>query len=233
MTTAPNTSTLAWPARPKYVVFGFIAVMMVIVLYRDRVLLDPAAPIWEHYRFFRWWLLPHGLAGALALFLGPLQFSSRLRRRVLRWHRLIGRTYVCGVAVAVPIGTLIEYVKYVHGIATLRLLVGSFGFGGLWALTTGVGFAMVKRRRIQTHQRWMTRSYAVALVFLANRCIDQIPWLAKLWEWPSTLLETHHVSDMWLVIALSLVGAEVIIRSQDYLERGRRVAALRASPASA
>jgi uncharacterized membrane protein len=205
--------------RPKYVLFGFIALMMLVVTFRDRFLLDPHASVWERYQFFQWWLLPHGIAGALVLFLGPLQFSDRLRHRLLRWHRFIGRTYVCAVAVAAPVGAWIEYIKYVHGIAPLRLLVGSSGFGALFALTTAVGFLMVKRRNIRQHKRWMTRSYAVALVFLENRCIDQIPWLARVWEWPSALLETHHVSDLWLIIALSLAAAEAVLRVDARVRR--------------
>jgi hypothetical protein len=101
----------SWRPRPKYLLFGLIGLMMLTVINRDRALLNPHAPTWEHYRYFRWWLLPHGIAGSLALFLGPLQFSNKLRRRFLPWHRIIGRIYVCGVAVAVPVGIWIEYIK--------------------------------------------------------------------------------------------------------------------------
>ena len=45
--------------------------MTVFVLYhKERFLLDPMHPIWQHYDPFKWWLLPHGLAGAFALLLG-------------------------------------------------------------------------------------------------------------------------------------------------------------------
>ena len=74
---------VSWLPRPKYVLFAAIGLMMLIVLNRDRVLLNPQDPIWEHYAYFKWWLLPHGITGALALFLGPLQFSDRLRQRLL------------------------------------------------------------------------------------------------------------------------------------------------------
>jgi len=194
--------------------------MMLTVINRDRVLLNPYAPTWEHYRYFKWWLLPDGFAGSLALFLGPLQFSSKLRRRFLPWHRIIGRIYVCGVAVAVPVGIWIEYIKYVHGIAPLRLLVANIGFGALFVLTTGLAFFLVRRRNIQAHRRWMTRSYAVAVVFLEGRFVDQIPLLSKLWEGPSNFLETHHVSDLWAFIALSLTIAEIVLRGEKLLQRG-------------
>lgn len=202
--------------RPKYLLFGLVGLMVLTVLYRDRVLMNSQAPLWDHYRYFKWWLLPHGIAGALALLLGPLQFSQRLRKRFLPRHRIAGRVYVGAVAVAAPLGIWIEYIKYAHAIAPLRLFVASSGFGALFALTTALGFFAAKRRDIQTHRRWMTRSYAVALVFLETRCIDKIPWLSKLWDWPSTILETYHISDLWLVIALSLLCAELLLRVEKF-----------------
>jgi uncharacterized membrane protein len=209
----------SWLPRPKYLLFGLIGLMMLIVVYRDRFLINPQAPIWEHYRSFKWWLLPHGVAGALALFLGPLQFSDRLRQRLLRWHRSIGRIYVCAVAISAPLGAGIEYIKYIQAIAPLRLFIATVGFGTLFVLTTSMGFLMAKRRNIQAHRKWMTRSYAVALVFLEVRCVEQIPWLAKITDWPSRMLETHSISDLWMFIAFSLVAAELVLLSEKILKK--------------
>lgn len=217
----------------KYALFALIALMMGVVIYRDRVLLDASHPIWRHYEPFKWWLVPHGLPGALALFLGPLQFSSRIRRRHLRWHRFTGRLYVCAVAIAAPLGIVIEAVKYVHGVAPLRLLVASTGLGILFAVTTGIGFSLVRRGSIAQHQRWMIRSYAIATVFLQTRCVEQIPWLSRLLRAPLEFLETHHISDMWMHIALSLVAAELILRyGQKRDVRWEPAPTLRARPAS-
>src|SRR5215475_11790081 len=68
MATVHILSGSCW--RPKYLLFAMVGLMMLTVIYRDRVLANPYAPIWEHYRYFKWWLLPHGFAGSLALFLG-------------------------------------------------------------------------------------------------------------------------------------------------------------------
>jgi hypothetical protein len=144
--------------------------------------------------------------------MGPLQFSSRLRRRYLNWHRISGRVYVAGVTVGVPLGIVIEAIKYRLGVATLRLLVGSIGFGSIFLATTALGFALVRRGRIAEHQRWMTRSFAVAMVFLEVRCADYIPWIGRVIEKPSDLLETHHISDLWFYLAISLTVAELILR---------------------
>jgi uncharacterized membrane protein len=196
---------------PKYTLFALLAAMTMVVIYRDRVLLDPQQWVWRHYQPFKWWLLPHGVTGALALFLGPLQFSRRLRQHHLHRHRLIGRIYVCGVAVAAPVGIVIEAIKYVNGAAPLRLLIGSTGFGILFALTTVVGFSLARRKRIQQHKRWMTRSYAIATVFLQTRCVEQVPWLSRLLDAPGEFLQAHFVSTLWMHIALSLLAAELLL----------------------
>ena len=70
--------------RPKYVLFAVIGAMFVYVLtHTERFLIDPGDGEWMHIQSFRWWLLPHAIAGACALILGPLQFSDRLRQRYL------------------------------------------------------------------------------------------------------------------------------------------------------
>jgi uncharacterized membrane protein YozB (DUF420 family) len=127
--------------------------------------------------------------------------------------------FTSAVAVAVPVGIWIEYIKYVHEIAPLRLLIATIGFGTLFVLTTGMAFFMIRRRNIQAHRRWMTRSYAVAVVFLEGRFVEQVPLLSKVWEGPSNFLETHHVSDLWAFIALSLAIVEIVIRGEKIFQR--------------
>jgi uncharacterized membrane protein len=231
--TATRIFLRSWLPRPKYVLFAIIALMMLAVLKRDSILINPPAPLWEHYQSFKWWLLPHGVTGALALFLGPLQFSNRFRKRLLPWHRVIGRIYVCGVAVAAPVGVYIEYIKYIHTIALLRLLIFTSAFGTLFVFTTGMGFFMAKQRNIQAHKKWMTRSYAVALIFLEARCVDQISWLVRMVDWPSKMLETHSISDGWMFLAFSLVAAELVLRCENVLKKHSSMKKVAAIPSEA
>ncbi len=209
--------------RPKHWLFFLIASMMLVVLMREctlvRFLADSQHPLWKHYGPFKWWLAPHAIAAAITLVTGPLQFSSRLRRRHLNWHRISGRLYVVGVTVGAPLGIVIEAIKYRIGVATLRLLVGTIGFGTIFLTTTVLGFVLARRGRIAEHQRWMMRSFAVAMVFLEVRCAEAIPWIGRVIEKPSNFLETHHVSDLWLYLAVSLTVAELILR---YALRKRR-----------
>jgi uncharacterized membrane protein len=211
--------TPVWVPRPKYFLFTVIAAMFLVVFYKDFHLIHPSAVETEHYRSFKWWLVPHGITGALALFLGPLQFSKKLRQRHLNFHRLAGRTYVVGVAIAAPLGVYIEYVKYANGVGSLRLVIATLGFATLFMVTTGVGFIKIKQRAVQQHRRWMTRSFAVALIFLETRCIDQISWLNALFQGASNLFESHHIADLWILIICAPIAAEIALCCEDMLGR--------------
>ena len=73
-TTGAMPTPSAGPIRMKHLVFAAIAAMAAYVLYHnERFLLDAAHPVWNHYDPFKWWLLPHGLAGTCALFPAPIE----------------------------------------------------------------------------------------------------------------------------------------------------------------
>ena len=64
--------------RAKHLLFAGIAAMMGYVLYHnERFLVQPANPVWGHYSKYGWWLLTHGVAGASALLLAPMQGAER------------------------------------------------------------------------------------------------------------------------------------------------------------
>src|SRR4029077_11669254 len=66
-----------WP-RPKYLLFGFMGLMYAYVLWtNESFLFNSKDPEWAHIDPFKWWLLPHGLAAACALFLACAGVSPR------------------------------------------------------------------------------------------------------------------------------------------------------------
>jgi hypothetical protein len=95
--------------RPKYLLFGFIGLMIGYVLvHNESFLINSQHPSRRHYQPFKWYLLPHGILGACALLLGPMQFSDRLSQRYAKFHRVVGRFYVAGVFLAAPFGAYIQ-----------------------------------------------------------------------------------------------------------------------------
>jgi hypothetical protein len=189
--------------RTKYVVFTFVAVMAIYVLYhKERFLVDPTDPIWQHYEPFKWWLLPHGIAGALALLLAPLQFSERLRQRFTRAHRVIGRIYVACALFLAPLGVYIQYLDEAQG-AARSFTLGTVIDAALLMTTTGIALFFALKRMIQQHRQWMTRSFDVSLVFIEVRFILGITGWDQPFNW--------HITEtaFWGCLALSLFVGDV------------------------
>ena len=92
----------------KHVLFAVLGLLTLFAIYtNERFIVDHTDPLWTYYFSVRWPLVPHGLAGAVVLCLGASQFSSRLRQRHTRIHRILGRCYLIGVAIAAPIAIYI------------------------------------------------------------------------------------------------------------------------------
>jgi hypothetical protein len=192
----------------KYVVFSMITVASVYVLYHnERFLVDSAHPAWQHYAPFKWWLLPHAVFGAIVLLFAPLQFSDRLRQRFTRAHRIMGRLYVLGAFVLAPLGAYIQYYQErvgaprsftVLAIVDALMLIGATAMAGLFAY----------KRKIALHRQWATRSYAIALVFIAGRFVLGVT------GWEVLGVEIAQ-AIIWSCLALSVPLADVAIHWKD------------------
>lgn len=201
-----NTVMPAPPAgafRMKYLVFTAIAAMMAYVLYHnERFLIDAANPVWNHYAPFKWWLLPHGLAGACALFLAPLQFAEGLRQRYTVVHRTIGTVYVIGCLVLAPIGLYIQYMDEAQGAARSFTIETTIQSSTLM-ITTAIGLYFALTRQFTYHRQWMIRSYAVALTFIEIRVILGVFGLDQPLDWH--ILETV----VWSCVASSVLVGDI------------------------
>lgn len=192
----------------KYVVFSMITVASVYVLYHnERFLIEESNPIWQHYEPFKWWLLPHALFGAIVLLLAPFQFSDRIRQRFTRAHRGMGRLYVFGVIVLAPLGAYIQYYQERSGaprsftvlaIVDALMLMVATAFAGLFAY----------KRKIALHRQWATRSYAIALVFIAGRFVLGVT------GWEALGVEIAQ-AIIWACLALSVVFADISIHWKE------------------
>ncbi len=201
--------------RPKYLLFGFIGLMLAYVLqHNESFLVHPKDPIWQHYELFKWWLLPHALAGACAILLGPMQFSDRLRQRFTKLHRVIGRIYIIGVFIVAPAGTYIQYYQERMG-GPRSFSIAAAADAVLLMITTGIAFAFILNGKVQQHRQWMTRSFAVALVFLEVRVVGGVTG----WDQSGTAIETI----VWSCLAFSILSADIVLQWQE-LRKSRPVA---------
>ncbi|HJX93404.1 MAG TPA: DUF2306 domain-containing protein, partial [Pyrinomonadaceae bacterium] len=192
----------------KYVVFSVIALMSLYVMYHnERFLVDSAHPAWQHYAPFKWWLLPHGIFGAIVLLFAPLQFSDRLRQRFTKTHRVMGRLYVGGALLLAPLGAYIQYYQERMGGPRSFTILGIVDASMLMGATS-LAFLFAFKRKIALHRQWATRSYAIALVFIGGRFILGITG----WE----ALGVEIVQAMiWSCLALSVMFADISIHWRE------------------
>lgn len=193
-----------WPRR-KYLLFGFIALMYAYVLWTtESFLLNSKDPEWAHIEPFKWILLPHGLVAACALFLGPLQFSDRLRARYAKVHRIVGRIYVTGVLIGAPLGIYIQYFAERLG-ASRSFTIAAAADATLWIFSTLMALSYILRGKVQQHRQWMTRSFACALIFLEVRAI------MALFHIPVEAAETV----VWCCVAAAFPVADLVLQLQE------------------
>jgi len=169
------TSTLLAPSsarsRFKTILWVSLGLTVLFVFITSEVLLITDYPMYHAYRLQviadRHLLIPHVLFGSIALLSGPVQFSSRFRRRHLKFHRILGRVYVLSVFLSAPTGVLLS--------------VGRPGFPGTsmqalaWVVCTGAAFLTARNRQIPQHRQWMARSYAVTFTFVSSRVLNLWP----------------------------------------------------------
>jgi uncharacterized membrane protein len=189
----------------KYLLFAAIGLMLVYVIPHDEsFLVHPKDPMWQHYEPFKWWLLPHGIAGACSLLLGLMQFSDRLRRRFRKLHRAVGRIYVTGVFVAAPLGVYIQYFQERMGDPRSFSIAAAVD-ATLWMTTTAMAMVFILKGKVQEHRQWMTRSFAVALVFLEGRVIGGVTG----WE---NLDTKANETIVWACLAFSILSADLVLQ---------------------
>jgi len=126
---------------------------------------------------------------------------------VTRNSSVLGRIYVVGVFVAAPLGVYIQCFEErlgdsrsftVAAVVNVILLIG----------TTAVALVFVRKGRVQPHRQWMTRSFAVALVFREARVIGGITGLENLGNRAQETI-------VWACLAFSILSADLVLQSQE------------------
>jgi len=157
--------------------------------------------------------------------LGAFQFSSRLRQRHPRQHRMTGRVLV-PLALIVALSGLwitLDYpVKPGSGMVlfAIRLVVGT-----AMAASVGLGFAAIRHGDVPRHRAWMTRAYALALGAGTQVFTGAFgPSLVG----TSVLAHDLTMGAAWVI---NLAVAEIVIRRGRDVRRPVRVVASRVEPA--
>lgn len=186
---------------------GIIAIALLAYFAVRFYLRDPLHYIVDHseasfgrYWSHKWSLLLHIAGGTLALFAGPFQLWSGLRRRHLAVHRWTGRLYITGVL----LGGVASFYLALHTVPR-DFGVALFVLATAWWTTVGMAIVAIKRRQIEAHKEWMIRSYVVTFGFVTFR------WLVALPMW-AFLGSAVPATATWLAWVVPLLVAEVVLQ---------------------
>lgn len=171
MPTSTLPATRPTASRFKKILWVSLGITALFVFITSEVLLVTDYPMYHAYRLQviadRGLLIPHTVCGTFALLAGPLQFSSRLRQRHLKLHRILGRLYFASVIVGAFTGIALA--------AGRPGLPGTSMQGAAWIICTAAAVIAARNRQIATHRQWMARSYAVTFTFVSSRVLNLVP----------------------------------------------------------
>ena len=206
-----------WQApRAKTLLFAGIALLYAyVIITTESFLWDKTSPEWTHIEPFKTILLPHGLVAALALLLGPFQFSERLRRKYALVHKTIGYLYITGCYLGAPVGAYIQWFQERLG-ESRNFTIAGIADAALWMFATTMALIFIRQRKIQQHRQWMIRSFSCALIFLEVRAI------VVLFHIPPQQIEIV----VWCCIAAAFPVADLVLQTDELLrQRARRATA--------
>jgi uncharacterized membrane protein len=145
----------------------------------------------------------HIVLGGLALLIGWLQFSNKLRRKHIKLHRAIGKIYVISVSIS---GIYIA----LYATGGIISILGFFTLGMIWLSTTTLGFKAIKKGNIQLHEKFMIFSYAACFAAVTLRV-----WLPILTSVMGEFNSAYRIVA-WLCWVPNIIIAYFIIRKTQY-----------------
>ncbi len=108
----------------------------------------------------------HVFGSAVALALGPLQFSSILRERWLVLHRLLGRLYL---GVGVLVGGLAGLYMAFHAFGGWSARLGFACLAVAWLYSGSRAYLAVRICDYMAHRRWMVRNFSLTFAAVTLR----------------------------------------------------------------
>lgn len=143
--------------------------------------------------------------GGLALLIGWIQFSRKLRKRNLEWHRWIGKVYVISCLLS---GTASIYVAF-YATGGFIPMFGFLGLGIIWLYSTLMAWSSIRKLNFAEHERMMIYSYAMCMAAVTLRIY--LPFLTMGFG----DFFTAYKIVAWLCWVPNLIIAYFIVRSKS------------------
>src|SRR5580692_2592746 len=153
--------------------------------------------------FYRGSFYSHITFGGMALLIGWMQFSKKIRARNPDLHRGLGKAYMVAVVLSAVAG-------YIIAMSATGGAVCMAGFGLLaivWLYTDIRGYVAIRRLDIERHRAWMLRNYS--LTFAAVTLRIYLPLATAVLHFD--FIPSYRVIS-WLCWVPNLIVAELLVR---------------------
>lgn len=188
-----------------------IFLALVVALFGWRYLMFPKLIVeqgWEHH------LITHPIAiyfhfacGPMALLAGCIQFLKQVRIKAPAIHRFIGKVYVASVCLAAISALPLALTTKSGPVASSGLLVLAI----IWFGVTVYAAWLAINGNIDSHRKWMMRSYALTYAGVNLRLL-----LAVATGFLDMDYESTYPVIVWLSWLFPLVAIEVYIFEMSY-----------------
>jgi uncharacterized membrane protein len=152
-------------------------------------------------------LLVHAAPGALALFLGPFQFATRMRVRHPTLHRVSGRVYMVSVVVA----AVAALVAATYSVSGFTVQVAFYILSLAWLYTLFRAFQAIRRGEVQLHRIWMIRNYSLTFAAVTLRIYLFSGIALQQTILPSLAFADVYVTAVWASVLGNVLVAEYVI----------------------
>ena len=119
----------------------------------------------------------------------------------------MGRMYVVSALLLAPMGAYIQYFQERMGAPRSFTVLGIVDATMLMTATV-LALLFAVRRKIALHRQWATRSYAIALVFIAGRFVMGVT------GWEALGIEIVQ-AIIWACLAMAMVFADISIHWRE------------------
>lgn len=144
----------------------------------------------------------HIILGGLALLIGWLQFSTKIRRNNIQLHRKTGKVY----AISVFISGVCALFIALYATGGIVSSIGFFTLGLIWLATTILGLKAIKKGNVDLHQKFMIFSYAACFSAVTLRI-----WLPILINAMGDFNSAYRIVA-WLCWVPNIIVAYLIVR---------------------
>ncbi|MCJ8014822.1 DUF2306 domain-containing protein [Paenibacillus sp. KQZ6P-2] len=197
-----------------YVLMLVVIVIFIVYIAFVQMILDPQAATFlgfktnlNHPLNKTIWLATmrvHVVSACIGMISGAVNFADWIRKKHRKFHKINGYVYLATVMiVGLTSGYMAPYATGGRGVSIAFNILTM-----LWPAFTVIAIHQIRKKQVQSHQKWMIRSYAYCFTNMTVHLLTSFFRSAAGWSYP----DSYRIS-VYITIPLLYILAEVVIRA--------------------